>query len=101
MGVSPRTIFDEMFNRYAIGVRAHADGVEVIDPQIDIRADATWACPSGSRAFALPTEEFVAQKRGNHPDERGGGANINLRSNKLSFLSFDPVQVIALGQSGG
>ena len=31
---------------------------------------ATWACPIGSLASAIPFD--VAQKQGNHPDERGG-----------------------------
>ncbi len=77
--VLPRTAMTEMF----------------IDPQIDTRADATWACPSGSRASALPTEKFVVQKRGNHPDERGGGANINLRINKHAPVSSEAVRDIA------
>ena len=38
---------------------------------LEITLPATWACPSGSSAFALPLP--VVQKRGNHPGERGGG----------------------------
>ncbi len=37
-GMIPPAVMDEMFNRYAIGVRAHADGVGVKQTKVSFEA---------------------------------------------------------------
>ncbi len=55
------------------------------NPELDY--SATWACPNGSRASAL--QEAVAQKRGNHPGERGGEI---LNDSRAATLTLPRIQ---------
>ena len=51
--VIPHAVMNEMFNRYAIGVRAHADGVGV--KQANLSSEAVRGI---ARADALQSDEF-------------------------------------------
>ena len=60
----------------------------------DIGTNATWACPSGSSAFALLLLHVV-QKRWNHPGTRGGvGASYGVAAIVPDAIGLPPVALV-------